>query len=548
MSGINNMRHKHKDQKPEQIWDFGFRPDFVKLANFGFPILSGLLLTAAFPKIGADWLAWFALIPLLFALKDCSVKEGLGMGFLAGLAHYLTLLYWLVYTMQIYGELPLYLCVPLLFLFAAFLALYAALFSAALIRVCAAGPHICALMIPILWVSLEYIRSFLFSGFPWELLGYSQIRHLYLIQIADICGVYGVSFLIALCNGVLFLGLLCFGKKEWQGMRVSKHFAGGAAAVFVLAFVFVWGYGKWRVNTVDKLISESPSLRVAVIQGNIDQSEKWDPAFRNSTIKRYNDLSFSVKTLQPDLLVWPETATPFYFLHNKRRTEMVMNGIFRTGTNFLIGSPSFVRRGKDDEEYHNSAYLIFPSGEVAGRYDKTHLVPFGEYVPFKEWLPFIGKIVEHVGDFTPGRKGDTLKMGDHRVGVQICYEIIFPPLSREMVKNGAGLLANITNDAWYGKTAAPYQHFSMIVFRAVENKRSLARSANTGISGFVDPAGRIMAKTRLFEDAALTRDLPILKEMTFYTRLGDLFAMGCVMLSLLVLSMCLKKDRMSNPM
>jgi apolipoprotein N-acyltransferase len=185
-------------------------------------------------------------------------------------------------------------------------------------------------------------------------------------------------------------------------------------------------------------------------------------------------------------------------------------------------------------EYFNSAYLISPNSKTIGQYEKTHLVPFGEYVPFKKWLPFLGKIVAQVGDFRAGKAGKTIPWKNGRIGVQICYEIIFPELSRALAQNNAALLINITNDAWFGKTSGPYQHFSMTVFRAVENRRALARSANTGISGFVDPAGRILASTPLLEEAVITRSVPLIKEKTIYSRIGDLFAQGCLVLVLLV--------------
>jgi apolipoprotein N-acyltransferase len=271
----------------------------------------------------------------------------------------------------------------------------------------------------------------------------------------------------------------------------------------------------------------SPKIKVAIIQGNIDQAKKWDPAFQRTSTEKYIRLSLSTKKYQPDLVVWPETATPFYFLHNAELSKMVKKGIHDTGTDFLIGSPSFNLRD-NRVEYYNSAYLIGPEGNVYGRYDKAHLVPFGEYVPFKKWLPFIDKMVEGVGDFMPGIKGKTIKWGDYRLGVQICYEIIFPHLSRAMIINHASLLVNITNDAWYGRSSAPNQHFSMAVFRAVENRRSIIRSANTGISGFIDPSGKIIAATPLFEEAAITRSVPIFEEMTVYSRFGDLFAMACL--------------------
>ncbi|MDM8551419.1 apolipoprotein N-acyltransferase, partial [Desulfobacterales bacterium HSG2] len=422
-------------------------------------------------------------------------------------------------------------CIPLLFLLSSYLALYVGLFSMGLVGLCS-RPGICFFIIPVLWVALEYIRSFLLTGFPWELMGYSQFRHLHLIQISDMFGVYGVSFLIALSNAALFLMFLCLARKDWHGAKVSKRLATGTMALFTLIFGLVWLYGAQRVKSVDESGTVSPSIKAAIVQGNIDQAKKWDRLFRRFSTQKYIDLSLSAKPEHPDLIVWPETATPFYFVNNVRMTQMVMNGIQRAGSNFLIGSPSFIRKEKEEVDYHNSAYLIGPNGEIKGKYDKVHLVPFGEYVPLKKWLSFAGKIVEHAGDFKPGKKGDTISLGDYRLGVQICYEIIFPNLAGAMVKNGAVLLINITNDAWYGTTSAPYQHFSMTIFRAVENKRSLIRSANTGISGFIDPVGRVIASTSLFEDAVLIHSVPLLNKRTIYTRVGDLFAIICLIIVL----------------
>jgi apolipoprotein N-acyltransferase len=271
----------------------------------------------------------------------------------------------------------------------------------------------------------------------------------------------------------------------------------------------------------------SPTARIAVIQGNIDQTVKWNPAFQAATIKTYNRLSLSAKPENPDLIVWPESATPFYLFYNKEPTQEVLEGIQKINTDFLIGSPSF--EGKEANiRYYNSAYLISPGSKTISKYDKAHLVPYGEYVPFKRWLPFLGKMVAQVGDFRPGKAGKTIPWKKDALGVQICYEIIFPDLSRAMVKNDAGLLINITNDAWFGKTSGPYQHFSMTVLRAVENRRALARAANTGISGFIDPAGRILTSTPLLQEAAVTQTLPLIHKKTFYTRFGDIFALACL--------------------
>jgi len=494
-------------------------------------ILSGLLLTASFPKMGLSLLAWFALVPLLFSLKDLCLKKSFILGFTTGLVHYITLLYWFAPTMNTYGNIPLLVCVFVLVLASAFLSLYLALFSA-IISGCYSRPAICVFIIPALWVSFEYIRSLVFLGFPWEIMGYSQYNNLLLIQISDISGVYGVSFLIALSNTTIFLTVSCLTQKNCERKTATRKVAFGSVTVFFLILAFVFFYGKWKIDSIDKLVDSSPSILAAVIQGNINQAVKWNPDFQHSTTKKYIDLSILSKSDKPDLVVWPETATPFYFRYNTSLSNMIIKAIKKTDCYFIIGSPSFISK-KGVVDYYNTAYLISPDGNICGKYDKVRLVPFGEYIPFNKWLPFIGKIVEGVGDFKPGVKGKTIKWNDFSLGLQICYEIIFPGLSRAMVKNNANLLVNITNDAWFGLTSAPYQHFSMSIFRAVENRRALIRSANTGISGFIDPAGRIIAKTNLFEEAAITRSIPLIQMKSFYTRFGDLFAIACVIVTVI---------------
>ena len=488
--------------------------------------ISGMLLTGAFPKIELDWLIWIALVPLLYALKDLPARTAFRMGFVTGLVHFLTLLYWLVPVMRTYGFLPAYLSITILCLFAAVLALFIALFAAAL-AACGKTPARCLIMVPVCWVALEYLRSFIFSGFPWELIGYSQFNRLQLIQISDIFGVYGLSALIAFTNATLFISLLRFTQRRWQNGNISNQLTVGSIIALVAAFGLTLLYGHWRFNDVNEQIAASAKARVAVIQGNIDQAIKWDPAFQIETVKKYNRLSASIIDQHPDLIVWPESATPFYFLYDIKPTELVFEGVHRTAKDYLIGSPSFERTG-DRASYFNSAYLVNPRAKTMGKYDKAHLVPYGEYVPFKKWLPFLGKIVAQVGDFEAGEVGRTLPWRDQRIGVQICYEIIFPGLSRAMARNNASLLVNITNDAWFGTTSGPYQHFSMTVLRAVENRRSLARAANTGISGFIDPVGRILTATALLEEAAVIQSIPLLKEKSVYTVIGDLFARVCI--------------------
>jgi len=506
-------------------------------------IISGLLLTAAFPKIGLSTLAWFALVPLHIALRERTPKEAFRVGMIAGLAHYLTLLYWVVFTMRTYGYLPWWQCVSLLVLLAAYLSLYTGLFSLALVRLGQKPVHL-VLLAPVLWVALEYIRSFLLTGFTWGTVGYSQFNRLHIIQISDIFGVYGISFLVVLFNAAVYVLLLFLAQKNWQDHPVEKRQALLAVALPLILISLGLAYGNMRIRAMDGAMAGALSPRVAVIQGNIDQARKWDPAFQIGTTKKYVDLTLSVVPQQPELVVWPETATPFYFEASPKLTRLVTDAVRQAGIRLLVGSPS-VQRVAGSNAYYNSAYMVAPGGRATGRYDKVHLVPFGEYVPLKQVLSFVGKMVAQVGDFSSGDKGRTLSWGENQppIGVQICFEIIFPELSRSLVKNGAGVLVNLTNDAWFGKSGAAYQHFSMAVFRAVENRRSLVRCANTGISGFVDPAGRIMARTALFEDAVLVRAVPILDEKTIYTRIGDGLPIVCLIVLGGLIGRLMRRDR-----
>ncbi|MFO7962731.1 MAG: apolipoprotein N-acyltransferase [Desulfobacterales bacterium] len=506
------------------------KPIFIEKYQIVSAVFSGLLLTAAFPPIGMHWVAWAALVPLLTAAVRQTVFNSFRLGVLAGLTHYVSLMYWLAFTIHTYGHLPWALSIPIMLLLAFFLSLFIGVFCAA-VSTSRMRPVVMFLLIPTLWVFLEYVRSFLLSGFPWALLGYSQSENLHLIQISDITGVYGVSFVIAAVNGLIVMLVRRIGAEDRTG---KMSFSGTAllSTATTGALVLVLIYGDVRLDRVNGWMTAAPHKTVVAVQGNIDQNIKWDDRFQMATTRKYIDLSLSAKPENPDLIVWPETAAPFYFLYDKdpvsrALTEMVLHGISAAGSDFLIGSPSFSYDRQQGVRYYNSAYLVQPDKSIAGKYDKVHLVPFGEYVPLRKWIPFVGKIVEHIGDFEGGEKGTTLVWQQERLGILICYEIIFPDLSRAATKNGASLLLNITNDAWYGRTGAPYQHFSKAVFRAVENRRSLVRSANTGISGFIDPTGRANGKTGLYVDATASFSVPLIHEKTFYTRFGDLFARIC---------------------
>jgi len=498
----------------------------ARLISIILAVTTGLLMTASFPRVDWGGFAWVAFVPLLYAIKGVSPRASLKLGFLTGLVHYGTLLYWIVGVINHYGHVPTVLSVVIFMLLLCYLSVYPALFAVAVSQLRERSLPF-YLIGPFFWVALEYIKSFLLSGFPWENLGYSQYDQLHLIQISDILGVYGLSALIMAVNGVLFE--FSNTNTAWRNRTLAWKPLVGVGLV-LCGFL---AYGAWRIEKTDRIIGDAPKRTVALVQGNIDQSVKWLPSFQHETLRRYATLSTDALKTSPDLIVWPETALPFYFLHDEDLTEETLELVRTSGVHFVLGSPSFRRTGQRTR-YYNSAYLVDPTGKVVGKYDKVHLVPYGEYVPLKRYFPFLGKMVEAVGDFESGQKGQVLSWGNEKIGILICFEAIFPELARSMVQNGAQLLINITNDAWFGRSSAPYQHLSMVVFRAVENHLAVARAANTGISAYVDPVGRLLDQTPLLEEAMRSRALPMMSHESFYARHGDIFAIGCILTSLIL--------------
>jgi apolipoprotein N-acyltransferase len=494
----------------------------TNLLDVGAAILSGLLVAGAFPKWNQSYLLIFALVPLLWALQGKSLKAGFGLGLVSGLAHYAALLYWIVYVTHVFGHLPLAASIGILFLLAGYLSLYPAVWGLGLNWGAPRGlsPLWWG---PILWVTLEFGQTYIISGFPWELLGNGLYLHPMLLQVADLTGVYGLSFLVVLVNAALFLAL-----SPPRALR-NRRFRHLPA---VCLLVILWlGYGYYRLAAVWDLETRSPTLKVAVVQGNIKQGEKWKKEMAQATIDRYAELTRKVKGAQ--LIVWPESAMPFFFLRTPDLSAQVQAVAKESGASLLFGAPAW-ELTPEGERYFNRAYLLSPEGEVLGYYDKAHLVPFGEYVPLRRYPPFsfIGKMVPMVGDFAEGPVGATVSLPDGiALGTLVCYESIFPHLSQAQVKNGARLLVNITNDAWFGETAAAYQHMSMAVLRAVENHVCLARAANTGISCFIDARGQILWESKIDVPEAHTMELPLISHGSLYTRYGDIFAWACLILS-----------------
>jgi len=484
-------------------------------------LVSGAMLALSFPRPGISPLAWFAFVPLFIAAAGVTPKLGFKLGFTAGCAAYAGLLYWVNIVMTTYGKLHWTVSGSLYLTLAAYLALYPGLVLW-LVRRCETRGIAALFSFPVFWVGGELIRSFVLTGFPWANLGYSQYRTLPLIQISDLTGVYGVSFLVAFANVVLY--------RIWVWMRHKDATYPVRDLILLLVLLAATlGYGFNALNLVEK----GPLQRVLMVQGNIPQDVKWDPAFQESTVATYERLTRKGCQSPGTLVVWPESALPFYFQGEPAYAARVQALAAELKSCLVAGSPAFEKEG-ELVRYLNSAFLISPTGAVMGRSDKLHLVPFGEYVPLAALFPFVNKLVAGIGDFSPGKAAVPLDTTSGKIGVLVCFEGIFPEVSRAYVRAGAGMLVNITNDAWFGRSSAPYQHLSMTVFRAVENRVPLVRAANTGISSVIDSKGHIRGMTQLFEEATLGAEVREGAGGSFYNRHGDLFALLCLGASLLL--------------
>lgn len=479
-------------------------------------LLSGLLLFLSFPKFGNGILAWVALIPLFYALRDAKPWEGFKTGFVAALVANVGILYWVTYVVVQFGYLPVYMGIMAMLLLAAYLSLYTAFFAMGVVFLLRRG---CALFIsaPLLWTLLEFARSYIFTGFPWENLAYSQYLYGNIIQIADLTGIYGISFAIVMVNAVLY---------DLWSLRSRKRVLLTEFAIAFVLIAAIYIYGNFRTAEIRELDRKKRSVEVALVQGNIDQNIKWNDRYQLQTLNIYHSLSLRSTPAEGGLIVWPETAAPFYFEGPDPLRSIVVDVARASNRRLLFGSPSY-EEGVGKRSYRNSAYLLRPDGTVAGRYDKVHLVPYGEYVPLRKFFPFIGKLVAGVGDFRSGTGFNPIESDGRRYGVLICYEAIFPESARDYKRKNADLLVNITNDAWFGKSSAPFQHLSMTVFRAVENRLYLVRAANTGVSAIIDPTGKIISQTGLFERTVLKGEVKYIDEKTVYAAYGDLFVYLC---------------------
>jgi len=472
-------------------------------------VLSGLLQIVIFPSLELSWLGFICFVPLL-VLVSTHRSRALFLYFgLGGIVFQLGNLYWIFHVIEHYTKLPvllaagvlLLLCLAISVLFWGTFGALLGLFHARL------GMYWAMLAAPFLWITLEWLRNH-GTQFPWCFLGYSQYNHIRLAQFAALTGVYGLSWLLLAANASITILIT---------LKRSIYFI--LITVLVLCIYY---YGN---NTINNNI-QGERITVGCVQGNVPQDVKLSYQFAEEINRRQLQMTDQlIRTSKPDLVLWSESSTLFPLREGGPWTAEIQDLARTSGTPFVIGSDSFDREG-----VYNSAFLVNSRGEIDGRYDKVYLVPFGEYVPLRSILFFAGKVVPEISDFSAGKGYHLFPIKGGKFAVHICFEVVFPQLTREFCLGDASLLVNITNDAWFGDTSAPRQHFAMAVMRAIENRRYMVRAANTGISGIIDPYGRILQTTKIFVPALVSGEVKNIRELTFYTRYGDLLVYAAILI------------------
>ena len=484
-------------------------------------------------------MALAALVPLLVALSGwrgrpgvlpgVSARRGFMLGLLAAAVFYTGTLYWTGDTVRTFGGLAWPVAIAAMLLLVLYMSLYVAVASSLtgwLIR------RLGWVGLPLgatTWVSLELLRGspLMIGGFPWMPLGNTMVTILPVAQLASVGGVYALSLFVGLVNA----GFALVAVLPARPRRVALALTVGLVAVVSIG-------GGLRLAD-DRLTSAGTPVTVGLVQANIRQEDKWDGAKAGEIVERYMSLTRTAVAQGAAFVLWPESATPFLFEEQPVGEAMVRDLVRSTGVPLLFGSDEI--EAGSPPRFYNAAFMLDVGGATAAVYRKMHLVPFGEYVPFKDLLFFVSPLVEAVSDFAPGRMVTMLPVNGHMASTAICYEVTYPALQREAVRLGSELLTTITNDAWYGESSAPFQHFEMAAMRAIEQGRYLVRAANTGITGIVDPYGRVLARTRLGETTVVVGEARFVQERTLYATIGDVVAYAAVALTALAVVAALRR-------
>lgn len=486
-------------------------------------------LFAGFPNPFGQFPLAVLLFPLALTILGLSAQrkvQAFRLGWLTGLVGASAALYWIALPLHNVGMIPWIFAVPCAMALGAYVGLYAGLFSLAAYQLRLHAPFIRALELGLAWYLLEFVRGFLFTGFSWLNLSTAFVPWPVFLQGASVVGGYAL--------GGVFVTLVC-----WLGNPLLPHTAPHqcpnkslfrqerlrnlVAGTCLLALLLLGGY--WQLRQQPELVARAPGLLpVIFVEGNIDQNQKWEAKYQKSTVDIYTSLT--QRALQkhegpPPLVIWPETAMPFYYQEHSLYNPALRKFAAEHGITLLLGAPGY-RKNLEKRSFHifNRAYLISPTGNEAGFYEKTHLVPFGEYLPPLLAFDFLKPLLQGVGDFTVGTTTAPLQTGNLSLGMLICYESIFPELAQERVRQGANVLLNISNDGWFGNSSAAEQHLQLAAMRSVEQGRWLLRGTNTGISAVFDHLGRLVAKGGQFTAQTVPAFMQLRSQTTPYHALA----------------------------
>ncbi len=519
-------------------------------------LLSGFLLNLPFPIAGPlpPWratFAWIALIPLIYALLAPKyaahpryLRRSALVAYLGGMLWYTLNCYWIYQTMHIYGGVPAAGAMGILILYSAVLGLYFGLFGLgiAFLRRVSGGIRLPLVLAPFLWVAIELAGSRI-TSVPWDQLGYSQVDNFLLTRLAPVTGVYGISFVLVAVNALFTAALLA------PSIHLRMRLGAGAALAAVLFQLGSWMPPKPSPTQATAVLLQA---NFSVTENNDWLGEDWGRNIarflqqsQNASAPWYEGVpepsnplrqsSYPKAQYAISLIAWPESPSPF--TEGDPRFRLAMHELATsTGAAIVAGNPTSAWEIDDTGTRvlhdYNSASFISPNGEFIGRYDKIHLVPFGEYVPYRDLFFFAHHLTKQISDFSRGRERKVFTANGHRYGVFICYESIFADEIREFARNGAEVLVNISDDGWYGDTSAPWQHLNMARMRAIENRRWILRDTNTGVTASIDPYGRVVQSSPRHIFTSLGAQYGFRNDITFYTGHGDVFAWLCAVVAI----------------
>ncbi len=505
--------------------------------------LSGFLLFASFPFLNWHVLVWVAPLPLLLAVTaEGNLRRGFLLGYVAGFIFLGGSCYWFVYVMRRYGDMGWVLSVGVLILFLLVFSVFFGAFTLVETWAARRSKGLALLLAPFLWVAMEIARTYLITGFPWNLLGYA-VKAVGLRQIASVTAVYGLSFLAVSASA-----LACWWLIDCRRVRRAWAIA-GVVVLLVSANLLFSPAATLPVNKREAYLVQP---NIPLDETKLDDWIPWKDSlqFHHLVTKTLAEACRQERfdtelgcawspwrAVSPALVIWPENPAPFYFDRDQVFRDALESLAKQTGSYTISGTTLFDSAGRP----RNSAIVLDPSGKLILAYDKIHLVPFGEYVPWWAFPKLVGKITFEAGDYVPGTEYKIAHTPQGGIGVFICYESIFPELVRKLVNRGAGVLVNISDDGWFGSSSAGSQHFEMARLRAIENHRYLLRATNDGITAIIDPRGEVVQTLPRDREAVLAGNFEYLTGETFYSKHGDVFAWLCVAVSSLIVTLAFAK-------